>query len=142
MVRPGGGIAFMVWGPEAGNTLLYRGMRAANEFLGRPIADADFEAPSRFAAPGAVAAMMSAAGIVGAREQELVFEPRIRAGIPFWAPLLEMNAAHVWRSLTPEMQQKTHQAVAAAYEPLRDGDHYLLKSHMRIVSGRRPDTAA
>ena len=38
MARPGGGVAFMVWGPEADNTLLYHGMRAANDFLGRPIA--------------------------------------------------------------------------------------------------------
>ncbi|MFO1082917.1 MAG: methyltransferase domain-containing protein [Reyranellaceae bacterium] len=142
VVRPGGGIAFMVWGPEADNTLLYRGMRAANDFLGRPIADADFAAPSRFAAPGVVAALMSAAGIVGAREQELRFEPRIKVGVPFWAPLLEMNAAHVWRSLTPEQQKNTHQAVAAAYEACRDGDHYVLESHMRIISGRRPDVAA
>ena len=142
VVRPGGGIAFMVWGPEDGNNLLFHGVRAANEFLGRPIADADFEVPSRFAAPGVVGELMSAAGVVGAREQELMFEPRIKVGIPFWAPLLEMNAAHVWRSLTPEMQKKTHQAVAAAYEPFRDGDHYVLKSHMRIVSGRRPGAAA
>ena len=142
VVRPGGGIAFMVWGAEADNTLLYRGMRAANEFLGGPIAEADFEVPSRFAEPGVVAGLMSAAGLDGAREQELQFEPRIKVGIPFWAPLLEMNAAHVWRSLTPEQQKQTHQAVAAAYEAFRQGEHYVLKSHMRIASARRPGAAA
>jgi SAM-dependent methyltransferase len=138
VVRPGGRIAFMVWGPEQNNSLLYVGIRAADAHLGHPIAEADFLVPARFAEPGIVANLMTAAGVVGVRENELIFEPRIKVGIPFWAPLLEMNAAEVWVGLSAEQKKAAHTAVAQAYEPMRDGEHYVLKSHMRIVSGARP----
>ena len=138
VVRPGGRIAFMVWGPEQNNTVVFFGVRAAAAHLGHPIADADFLVPTRFAEPGIVANLMTAAGIEGVRENELIFDPRIKVGIPFWAPLLEMNAAEVWSGLTAEQKKATHMAVARAYEPLRDGEHYALKTHMRIVSGSRP----
>ena len=142
MVRPGGRIAFMVWGPEANNSLVFHGIRSANEFLGKPIANEDFLVPTRFAEPGIVSGLMSAAGIQQPREQEIVFEPKIKVGLPFWAPLLEMNAAHIWVGLTPAHQKQVHQAVAQAYEPFRDGEHYLLKTHIRVISGQRSGTAA
>ncbi len=142
VVRPGGRIAFMVWGPEANNSLVFHGIRSANEFLGKPIANEDFLAPTRFAEPGIVSGLMSAAGIQQPREQEIVFEPKIKVGLPFWAPLLEMNAAHIWVGLTPALQKQVHQAVALAYEPFRDGEHYLLKTHIRVISGQRSGTAA
>jgi len=130
VVRPGGHVAFMVWGPEENNSLLFHGLRAANEFLGKPIAE------------GFLAGLLSTAGLQEAREQEIVVEPKIKTGVPFWAPLLEMNAAHIWSGLTPEEQKKVHQAVAKAYEPFRDGEHYLLKTHIRLISGLRPAPSA
>ncbi len=141
VVRPGGRIAFMVWGPEANNSLVFHGIRAANEFLGKPIADDDILVPTRYAEPGIVAGLMTAVGIQQAREQEFVFEPRIKVGVPFWAPLLEMNAAHVWVGLTPDQQKQVHQAVARAYEPFRDGEHFALKTHIRVISGLRHGVA-
>jgi hypothetical protein len=81
---------------------------------------------------------MTSAGLQDSSEQEIVVEPRIKVGIPFWAPLLEMNAAHVWNGLSIEQRKGVHQAVERAYEPFRNGEHYVLKTHMRIVSGRRP----
>ena len=138
VVRPGGRTAFMVWGPEANNNLLFHGVRAANEFLGKPIEEASFLVPSRFAEPGLVASLMTAAGLQEAREQDIILEPKIKVGVPFWAPLLEMNAAHIWGGLTPEVRKKVHQSVALAYEPFRNGEHYVLKTHIRLISGLRP----
>lgn len=137
VVRPGGRIAFMVWGPENNNSVVFAGIRAADAHLGHPMAQADFLVPTRFAEPGLIAALMTAAGMAEAREDELIFEPRIKVGIPFWTPLLEMNAAEVWSGLTAEQKKATHLAVAQAYEPMRQGEHYMLKSHMRIISGVR-----
>lgn len=88
-----------------------------------------------------VAGVMSAAGIQQSPEQEIVFEPKITVGVPFWAPLLGMSDAHVWVGLTPEQQKQVHRAVAQAYEPFRDGEHYLLKTHIRVISGLRPAVA-
>ena len=141
VVRPGGCIAFMVWGPERDNTLLFHGLRAANEFLGKPIAEEGFLVAPRLAEPGLVAKLMTAAGLEDAAEQEIIVEPRIKVGIPFWAPLLEMNATQAWSGLSAERQKSVHQAVAQAYEPFRDGDHYVLQTHIRIISGRRPAAA-
>ena len=142
VVRGGGRVAFMVWGPEAGNSLLFHGLRAANEFLGHPLAEEGFQIPTRFAQPGLVADLMSAAGLQDTREQEIQVEPKIKVGVPFWLPLLEMNAGEVWKALPPGQQKRVHQVIAQAYEPFRSGEHYLLKTHMRIISGARPAVPA
>jgi ubiquinone/menaquinone biosynthesis C-methylase UbiE len=138
VVRPGGRVACMVWGPEANNNVIFHGARAANAFLGGVLPEDGFRVPTRFAEPGLLATLMGAAGLVDAQEQELIFEPHIKIGLPFWAPLLEMNATHVWTALAPDVQKKVHQAVAQAYEPFRDGDSYKLKTHMRIAYAQRP----
>jgi SAM-dependent methyltransferase len=138
VVRPGGRVAYMVWGPEANNSVIYHGARAANAFLGGVLPEESFSAPTRFAEPGIVSALMVAAGLADAQEQELIFEPRIKVGLPFWAPLLEMNSTHIWTALAPDVQKKVHQAIAQAYESFRDGDSYKLKTHMRIAFARRP----
>lgn len=142
VVRAGGRVAFMVWGPEANNNVLFLGLRAANDFLGHPLAEEGFQIPTRFAQPGLVAELMSAAGLVDTREQEIQVEPKIKVGVPFWLPLLEMNASEVWKNLPPEQQKRVHEVIAQAYEPFRTGEHYLLKTHMRIISGARPAAPA
>lgn len=142
VLRGGGRVAFMVWGPEANNNLLFHGLRAANEFLGGPLAEEGFRIPTRFAQPGLVAGLLSAAGLEDTREQEIQVEPKIKVGVPFWLPLLEMNATEVWKALAPEQQKRVHQVIAQAYEHFRTGDHYLLKTHMRIISGARPAVPA
>lgn len=142
MLRGGGRVAFMVWGPEANNNLLFHGLRAANEFLGRPLAEEGFQIPTRFAQPGLVAGLLSAAGLDDAREQEIQVEPKIKVGVQFWLPLLEMNATEVWKALPPEQQMRVHQVIAQAYEPFRTGDHYVLRTHIRIISGARPAVPA
>lgn len=142
VLRGGGRVAFMVWGPKANNNLLFHGLRAANEFLGGPLAEEGFRIPTRFAQPGLVAGLLSAAGLEDTREQEIQVEPKIKVGVPFWLPLLEMNATEVWKALAPEQQKRVHQVIAQAYEHFRTGDHYLLKTHMRIISGARPAVPA
>lgn len=142
VLRSGGRLAFMVWGPEANNSLLFRGLRAANEWLGRPLAEEGFQIPTRFAQPGVVADLLSAAGLEGAHEQEIEVEPKIKVGVPFWLPLLEMNASEVWKALPPEQQRRVHEVITQAYEPFRQGEHYVLKTHMRIISGARPTKQA
>ena len=142
VLRGGGRLAFMVWGPEANNSLLFHGLRAANEFLGRPLAEEGFQIPTRFAQPGLVADLLAAAGLEETREQEVQVEPKVKVGVPFWLPLLEMNATEVWKALSPEQQERVHQVITQAYEPFRQGEHYVLKTHMRIISGARPAAPA
>jgi hypothetical protein len=82
--------------------------------------------------------LMNAAGTADAQERALIFEPRIKAGLPFRAPLPDMNATRARAALAPDARQKVHQAIAQACEPFRDGDSYRLKAPMRIAWARRP----
>lgn len=141
-LRAGSRLAFMVWGPEANNSLLFHGLRAANEFLGRPLAEVGFKIPTRFAQPGLVAGLLAAARLDDRHAQEIQVEPKIKVGVPFWLPLLEMNVTEVWKVLAPEQQRRVHQVITQACEPFRSGDHHVLKTHMRIISGARPAAAA
>lgn len=138
VLKPGGRLAVLVWGPEEANPMLYHGLRAANRHWGYPFPESEFGVAVRLAAPGAVADPMRAAGLHDIREQDLVVERRIEVGTPFWAPVLEMNATEVWQRLTAEQQQATHAAIAQAFEAYRDGGHYALKSHTRLISAARP----
>lgn len=138
VLKPGGRVAVLVWGPEEANPILYHGLRAANRHWGHPYPESEFGVAVRLAAPDAVAGPMRAAGLHDIREQDLVAERRIEVGTPFWAPVLEMNTTEVWRRLSPEQQQATHAAVAQAYEAFRDGEHYALRSHTRLISAARP----
>lgn len=138
VLKPGGRVAVVVWGPEANNPILYHGLRAANRHWGHPIPGGDFGVGVRLSAPGAVAGPMRAAGLQDIREQDIVAERRIAVGTPFWAPVLEMNVSEVWQRLTPEQQQATHAVIAQAFEAFRDGEHYVLPSHTRLISAARP----
>lgn len=138
VLKPGGRLAFMVWGPEANNTLLFHGLRAANRHWGNPLEEAGIRLVIRFAEADSIAALMRSAGLASIHEKELVFEPRIRLGTPFWLPLLEMNATHVWQGLTSEQRRQTSEVVAAAYEQYREGDHWVLSTHIRVASAAVP----
>ena len=142
VVRPGGRVAFMVWGPRRTTTYFSMAFALQTSSWANQL-------PKKISTfrPGTphlafLAGLLSTAGLHEAREQEIVVEPKIKTGVPFWAPLFEMNAAHIWSGLTPEEQKKVHQAVAKAYEPFRDGEHYLLKTHIRLISGLRPARSA
>ena len=138
VLKPGGRMAVLVWGPESGNPIIYHGLRAANRHWGHPFTDAEFGVAVRLSAPGAVADPMRAAGLIDVRETDSVLERRIDVGTPFWLPVLEMNVTEVWQRLTPEQQQATHAVIAQAYEDFREGDAYVLQMHTRLVSASRP----
>ena len=137
VVKQGKRLAFMVWGPESANSLLFHGLRAANEFWGHPLAEAEFAAPTRFAGPGMLLEMMKSVGILDAQEQDLIFEPTIKVGVPFWTPLVEMNANGVWNRLSGLERKKTHEVIGHAYERFVVDGSYVLKTHMKVVSGSR-----
>jgi ubiquinone/menaquinone biosynthesis C-methylase UbiE len=135
VLKSGGRAAHLVWGPEQNNAMVWTVMRAANEAWGKRLSDTDLERPLRFAVKGSLTPLILAAGLDEATEQEIEFQPRIKVGVPFWLPLIEINAGHIWSDLSTEMQERTKTAVLAALEPLRDGEIYRFKTHMRLAVG-------
>jgi hypothetical protein len=57
--------------------------------------------------------------------------------VPFWLPLIEINAGHIWSGLAQEAKERTKEAILAALEFFRDGDVYRLKAHMRIAGAAK-----
>lgn len=136
VLKRGGRAAHMVWGPEENNTIVWTVMRAANSAWGNPLGDVIVQ-PLRFAANGSLSTFIAAAGLESGTEQEIEVQPRIKVGVPFWQPLIEINAGDIWSNLAQEAQRGTKEAVLAALEPLRDGDFYRFKTHMRIAVGTK-----
>lgn len=136
VLRRGGRAAHMVWGPEENNTMVWSVMRAANRAWGNPMSEAEVVNPLRFATNGSLSSFVTAAELDVA-EQDIEVQPRIKVGLPFWQPLIEINAGEIWKGLRPEAQVRTKEAVLAALEAFRDGEYYRFKTHMRIVVGTK-----
>jgi ubiquinone/menaquinone biosynthesis C-methylase UbiE len=138
VLKRGGRAAHMVWGPEENNTMVWTIMRAANSAWGNPISDAEVGHPLRFAANGSLLPFIAAAGLENGTEQDIEFRPRIKVGVPFRQPLIEINAGEIWGRLAQDARERTKEAVITALEPLRDGEFYRFKTHMRIAVGTKP----
>ena len=137
VLKRGGRAAHMVWGPEENNTMVWTVMRAANSAWGNPISDAEVGHPLRFGANGSLLPFIAAAGLENGTEQDIEVQPRIKVGVPFWQPLIEINAGDIWSGLSQELRRRTKEAVTAALEPFRDGEFYRFKTHMRIAVGTK-----
>jgi ubiquinone/menaquinone biosynthesis C-methylase UbiE len=139
VLRPGGRLAALVWGAEADNTTLFVAARALQRLFPGRITDDEMTAPLRFAAPGLLAGIFEAAGAVQVRERELAMSPRIRKGTPFWRPLVEMNMGEIWNTLDAAQRAQAAQAIEAALEAHVEGDQYVLRTAMRLVTAQRAD---
>ncbi|HVO17499.1 MAG TPA: methyltransferase domain-containing protein [Alphaproteobacteria bacterium] len=136
VLRPGGRAGFLVWGPRDDISQFEVFAAAAARVFG-DAADLDLERPFRFGQAGSLGALMTAAGFAGAEEQELRFEPRIPASVPFWRPQVEMTFGPVLAYAAPDRRQALEEALHAGFAALRQGDHYRLRMHVRIVTGTR-----
>jgi SAM-dependent methyltransferase len=90
VLRPGGRIALMVWGARAGNALFdVVGAAVDARFGAGPAAGLD--TLFRFAAPGSLAAALTAAGFAGVGETAVQAVRKAPMGEPFWRATLEMT---------------------------------------------------
>jgi len=100
-------------------------------------ADLDLERPFRFGRAGSLSALMAGAGFAVAQEQELRFEPRIPASVPFWRPQVEMTFGPVLAHADPDQREALEEELRAGFAAFRQGDHYRLRMHVRIATGTR-----
>jgi ubiquinone/menaquinone biosynthesis C-methylase UbiE len=137
VLRPGGRVALMAWGPEADNTVVWLIFRALQSVVPDRLPEAEVVRPLRFAAEGALRAPLEAAGLADVREDAVRLEPRLERGVPFWIPLLEMNAGHVWGPLDAAARAAVEQAHVASIERFAEGGRWRLSTCFRIASGLR-----
>ena len=122
----------MVWGPTSTNSLLWTVFEVANGIT-RLYAEDELVHPFCYGAEGSLAPLMSDAGLVGAEEQEVRFQPKIKQGVPFWTPILEMNFHTAIAKLGDDQRAELEGAVARAFDRFLEDGTYQVEMHVRIA---------
>ncbi len=137
VLKRGGQVALMVWGPTSTNSLLWTVFEVANRMT-QLYADDDVVHPFCYGAEGSLAPLMSEAGLVGVEEREVRFQPKIKQGVPFWTPILEMNFHAAIAKLGTDQRAELERAVARAFDPCLDNGMYQVEMHVRIAMATAP----
>jgi SAM-dependent methyltransferase len=137
VLRPGGRVALMVWGPEEDNTLVWPVFRAIQSVAPDRLSEAEVVRPLRFAAAGCLSPVLRDAGFDDVREDDVVLRPKVRRGVPYWAPLVEMNAGQVWSTLDAAQRAEVERRLGDATERFAEGDAYRFTTHFRVATGTR-----
>jgi SAM-dependent methyltransferase len=136
VLKPGGRVALMVWGPKPSNTVLSVAMDAANGVL-KVMDEAQARHSTIYAEAGSMAPIFAAAGFAEVTETDRQFQPAIPVAMKFWTPIVGMNLGAGLRGTGPEVARAVDEAVAAAYAPFVDDGKYRLSAHVRILSARK-----
>lgn len=135
VVKPGGRVAYLVWGPEQDNTV-HRTLRPATlAYFGHPPGP-----PARrhiLGAPGALSALLAAAGLTDVEERELTDERIAAPDERFWARILERNFAPKLAEMTGAECDALDAAIRAAFEKDRVDGGYCIRTHVRIGVGTK-----
>lgn len=138
VLKPGGRVALMVWGPMENNTVLSVAINAANGELNL-LDEAAVGHPAVYASEGVLSSIFSNAGYRAAAESDVKFAPAIPASIPFWQPIVGMNLGAAMRGLSKDALDRLDLKVKAAHAPYLSDDKYHLNAHVRILSAVKPD---
>jgi len=138
VVRPGGRVAFIAWGPRDQNPFFSRTMGVIMKYMEEPPPDPDAPNPFKFAQPGTLSAVLEAAGF-----QQVVEESR---SIPWPWPGPVENAWESFQDLTgldldrlePEQREKAETEVLAALQEYYDGECVNFPAVIVVASALRP----
>lgn len=139
VLKPGGTVAVMVWGPLADNTL-FAAIEAAAATAGLR-SDGPDSVRFRLAAPGRLAALLAGAGFAEPRERALQFErrPRLEADPPFWQSQTRMTCTERLAPATGEQRDRFARALRDEFARRADADGRVpLAFHARIGLGGAP----
>lgn len=133
VLRPGGRVALMVWGPRAENALFEIVGGAVEEQLGP---DPQFATLFRFAEAGSLAALLAGAGFADVSETALTPVRKAPRAEAVWRPTLDMVFAHRLGGLGGAERAALEAEVGRRYEAAADGETVFLPAHVRIGVGR------
>ena len=140
VLKPGGRVAYLVWGPREETTMFVVFVAAAEAVLGPldTVDDIDLVRPFSLGAPGALAQALTDGGLSEIEEREVRFAPRVPAEAPFWQAQFDMTFGRALDDAGEAKGRELREAVAAGFERLRDGDEVPMDVHVRIGTGVRP----
>jgi hypothetical protein len=126
VLRPGGRLAFSVWGARERNPALslVGGVLVSQGYIPPP----DPEAPSAFAMadPGRIRDLVVGAGFAEPEIEEVTFHWPFVDQDAYWRYVTETSASSspVLRALSPEVQNTVREQVHEAARPYRSGEGY------------------
>jgi SAM-dependent methyltransferase len=137
VVRPGGVVAFSVWGADAAALTI---VPAALNALG--LATTSHAAPGffRFGEPGAFEATMRSVGLVPLPTERVAWTGVVRDPPTFWAMFRDGSArtrASI-QAVGERDQGRLHDEVVRRLEPYRSSDGLRLPTSVVVGRGRRP----
>ena len=143
VLKPGGRVAYLVWGPRAETTMFVVFAAAAEAVLGPPgeVDEIDLARPFSLGATGALAGALTEGGFADVEEREVRFAPRVPAEAPFWQAQFDMTFGRALDGAGEDRRPALLEAVAAGFEHLREGDEIPLTAHVRIGTGVKPAPA-
>ncbi len=135
VLKPGATAAYMVWGPEADNTV-HRTLNAAvRAHFGEPPGP-----PAQrhvLGAPGALNALLEGAGFGYVAEQEIRHSRIAPEDGNFWRQRFERNYGDRLADMTAARRAALEEAIWAAFEPARVDSGWRVDTHVRIGIGTK-----
>ena len=140
VLKPGGRVAYLVWGPRAETTMFVVFVAAAEAVLGPldELEEVDLDRPFSLGATGALAHALTEGGFTDVEEREVRFAPRVPADAPFWQAQFDMTFGRALDGASEAQRRALEEAAAAGFARLRDGDEVPLSAHVRIGTGVKP----
>ena len=140
VLKPGGRVTYLVWGPREETTMFVVFVAAAEAVFGPldGVEDVDLVRPFSLGAPGALAGALDDGGLADVEEREVRFAPRVPAQAPFWQAQFDMTFGRALDGASEATQSALKEAVAAGFERLREGDEVPMNVHVRIGTGVKP----
>jgi SAM-dependent methyltransferase len=137
VLRPGGRIALLVWGPEDANDrfrALRRGALACfgPEVAGRP------SGRHALGIRGAMSALLRGAGFTAVDERAVDDTSEVPADPRVWASSVRRNHADRLAAMDAAGRARLDDAMRAAFEPFRIDDVYRLRASATLASGAAP----
>lgn len=138
VLKPGGRVAYMVWGEAEDNTLFTAVRDAAIEVFGADNPLLEFDLPFSMSTPGTLKKVLNDAGFEDVRETSIIRDSEVPVGKPFWGPMVDMTAGRPRDAADPEMREAFDQDVERRFADMIAGDKYQLRLHAIIGSGVKP----
>jgi len=137
VLKPGARAVYAIWGPLADNAMFAVTRKVLLEFSNGAVGQ---EEPQRhaLAAPGVLAAILTAAGFAAAEERDLRTYNEIPAARQPWRRAIEGDNAAWSRGLDDTARAALVARMVEAFAPYCAGDGWRLPMHVRLGIGTAP----
>jgi SAM-dependent methyltransferase len=137
VLKPGGRVAYLVWGPRADTTMFEVFAEAANDVWGPDDPLIDLQTMCSLGEEGAMRNVLTEAGFGDVEERELKFSPKVPAGREFWHAQIDMSFGPKMDVASEEEQQAVKRAIAEKFNRyIKDGEYHM-NAHVRIGVGTK-----